>query len=134
MSFPDPLSLENGFNAANSYTRTSQDASGSRWFDTAASATEPRTLEIKHQVSGKGKDAVDRHLIKISTTKLDTEQVPHIVVVSTTLSLPRNTIVTATNVYNNVANMIDLLTALQWAPLQTALTTTYVDKLLRGEQ
>jgi len=134
MSFTDPLSLENGFNAANTYTRTSQDASGSKWLDTASTAAEPRTLEIRHQVVGKGKDAVDRHLLKISTTKLDTEQVPHLVTVNVTISLPRNTVVTSTNVINNVANMMDLLSAGQLAPLITALTTTNIDKLLRGEQ
>jgi hypothetical protein len=134
MAFTDPLSLENAFNAANSFVRTFQGPNGSEFIDSASTATEPRGLKIKHQVSGKGSEAVDRHLIQFYYTKLDAETLPRTGVVNTTLAVPRSAIITPTIMYNLLSNMIDLLTAQQWAGLQAGMTTTWVDKLLRGEQ
>lgn len=134
MALSDPLSLENSANAAKSFTRTGFDSSGSNWIDTSSSASEPRGLKIKHQVSGRGKDAVDRHLLSFYVTQLDADGVPRTAVVNTTVAVPRSDVITSTHVYDLIANCIDLLTAGQWAGIQTALTTTNVDKLLRGEQ
>lgn len=134
MAFSDTLSLENAFNAANSFVRTNQDASGSNWIDSASTASEPRGLVIKHQVSGKGSAAVDRHLIQLYYTKLNAEAIARTGQVNITLAMPRDSIITNTIMYNLVSNGIDLLTGLQWAGLQAAMTTTYLDKILRGEQ
>lgn len=134
MAFADPLSLENAFNAANSFVRTNQDAKGSSFIDSASTPTEPRGLVIRHQVSGKGAEAVDRHLVQAYYTKLDAETIPRTGIVNVTLAMPRNAVITNTIMYNLVSNLIDLLTAQQWAGLQAGMTTTWLDKLLRGEQ
>lgn len=134
MAFADPLSLENAFNAANSFVRTFQDARGSAFIDSASSATEPRGLVIRHQVSGKNADAVDRHLVQAYYTKLDPETIPRTGIINVTLAVPRSSIITPTIMYNLMSNLIDLLTAQQWAGLQAGMTTTWMDKLLRGEQ
>lgn len=135
MAITDPLSLENAFNTANSFVRTSQDASGSNWIDSSSSTpSEPRGLSIKHQISGKGKDAVDRHLLSAYYTKLDAETIPRTGVVNITLSMPRNSVITSAIMYNLVANLIDFLMAGVFASSVTSLTTTNVDKILRGEQ
>jgi hypothetical protein len=134
MALTDPVSLENAFNTANNFVRTQQSATGSDWIDTASTPQEPRGFKIKHQVSGKGKDIVDRHLISFYSTKMDAETIPRTAVVNLTLAVPRNTIITNTIMYNLLSNLIDLLTALQWAGAQAGMTVTNVDKLLRGEQ
>jgi len=134
MAFSDTLTLENAFNAANSFAKTSQDASGSRYIDTASTPAEPRLLVIKHQLSGKGTSAVDRHLVQASYQKLDAEGDPFTGVVNVTMAQPRSAAITSTIMYNLIANLIDLLTSATFASTHTALTTTNIDKLLRGEQ
>lgn len=134
MALSDTLSLENAFNAANSFVKTSQDANGSNYIDSASTASEPRGLKFKHSVQGKGTTAIDKHLIQAFYTKLDTEQVDHTAVVNLTVSMPRNSVITSTIVYNLIANLIDFLMSGVFATSVTALTTTNVDKILRGEQ
>jgi hypothetical protein len=135
MAFADTQSFENAFNAANSFVRTKQDATGSEWLDTANSTpSEPRGFRLKHSTSGKGVDAIDRHLIQFYQTKLDSLGVPRTGVINVTLSFPRATVITSTIMYNIIANTIDLLMAGVFATSVTSLTTTNVDKLLRGEQ
>lgn len=134
MALSDTLTLENAFNANNTFVKTKQDLTGSNYIDSASSAAEPRFLNFKHSATGKGMDAVDRHLIQFGYTKLDTENVPRLGQVNTTLVVPRSTIITPTIMYNLIANLVDFLMAGVFASSVTSLTTTNVDKIFRGEQ
>jgi len=134
MALSDSLTLENAFNTNNTFSRTKSSPDG-EWVDTASTPAEPRGLKVKHQVSGKGSNAVDRHLIQVYKTKVSTtDGQPKTAVVNITMNLPRDAILSSTDVYNLFMNAVELIAASQFGPLITALTLTNFDKILRGEQ
>jgi hypothetical protein len=110
------------------YALVRQDGNGTTRLDTATTLAAPAYLSIKHSTSGKGKAAVDRHLVQIART-VDSTPEPVQLVVNFTLAVPRDSVVTAQMVYDAVANIIDFISA----GGLTSLTTTTVDGLLRGE-
>lgn len=111
-----------------SYALVNQDATGSRRLDVASTLAAPGLLSIKHSVSGKGKAAVDRHLVQLSRTITSSPQ-DAVLIANFTLAVPRDTVVTAQIVYDTVANIFDFL----MSGGLTTLTTTNIDALLRGE-
>jgi hypothetical protein len=113
------------------FRRVASLPNGSDWIDIATNLTEPGRMKILHSVNGKGVDTVDRHLIQMARTKIDTAGVPRTLTLNFTLSVPRSTAVTSQIVYDAVANMLDLLSD---GALTTALADTdAVAQLLRGE-
>lgn len=84
--------------------------------------TEPQLMEIKHSVSGKAPNIIDRHLVSFSETVKDSLGVSQVVVCNFTLAVPRSSVITRAKVNDQFRYLINLLS-----------NTTYVDKLLRGE-
>lgn len=111
-----------------SYALINQDSSGSRRLDVASSLALPNLLSIKHSVTGKGSQAVDRHLVQISRTVASTIS-PVSLVANFTLAVPRDTAVTSSIIHDTVANLLDFLMNGDLA----TLTTTNIDALIRGE-
>lgn len=111
-----------------SYALVNQDSTGSRRLDVASTLAAPGLLSIKHSVSGKGKAAVDRHLVQLSRTITSSPQ-DAVLIANFTLAVPRDTVVTSQIVHDTVANLLDFLMNGELA----TLTTTNIDSLLRGE-
>jgi hypothetical protein len=106
------------------------DNTGTQRIDVATDLSEPALFVIKHSTQGKGLDAVDRHLVQISDTQIDTNGKSVTFTLNVTLSVPRNVAITKQLVYDRVVNMCDFLTDGQ---LASVTTTANLDSLLRGE-
>lgn len=112
------------------YRLQSQDKDGSRRIDVATTLQAPGVLSIKHSLTGKGSQAIDRHLVQISRTVMTALGVPASVVVNFTLAVPRTVEVTPTMAKDAVANLIDFIADGQ---ITSLATTANLDALMRGE-
>lgn len=129
MSFPSTITVDDASGDDVSYVLISPDASGSRRVDTASTPAAPATMLIRHNVSGKGSDAVDRHNVTFNRVITATPE-PVTLVCSFTVAVPRNSAVTSTIVIDQIANLIDFLLA---GGLATIADTANLVALLRGE-
>jgi hypothetical protein len=82
---------------------------GARRIDIASTPSEPKTLEIRHSVSGKDGNAVDRHLVSAVKTKLDSAGIPRKGIVNLTMTVPRTTAISQTDVLDLLAAIVDLV-------------------------
>lgn len=111
------------------YRLVSTDTTGSRRIDIASTLALPATLVIKHSVSGKSPNVLDRHLVQLNKT------VATAVGVTTlncnfTITIPRDVAVTAAEVADVVSNLIDFLSD---SALSGYATHANLDALMRGE-
>lgn len=134
MALADTLTLEDSANAAITYSKTRQDLHGSEYIATFSTSQEPSGLYVKHSVSGKGKDTVDRHLLQFYKTKLDVETLPRTCLVNLTIALPRSLVTPVATPLPLLANLVDFLLNGGYATNFAAWPTTNTDKILRGEQ
>jgi len=111
------------------YRLVSTDQTGSRRIDIASTLALPATLVIKHSVSGKSPNVIDRHLVqlnKVVATAVGTTTMN----CNFTITVPRDVAVTGTVVSDVVSNLLDFLS-------DSALTGytphANLDALLRGE-
>jgi hypothetical protein len=105
---------------------------GARRIDITSTPSEPKTLEIRHSTSGKDGNAVDRHLISASLTKLDSAGIPRKGIVNLTFTLPRSTAISETNVLDLFAAITDLVCDGGFG--DSGMTgTTNAAAILRGE-
>jgi hypothetical protein len=131
MTFATDLVLDDADGTDVTYRLRSTTADGSQRIDIATDLRNPALLVIKHTTSGKGIDAVDRHLVQFSRTLTDTNGKPATLTINTTLNVPRNSVITNQIVYDQVANLLDFLSD---GALSSGLTDTdAVTALLRGE-
>jgi hypothetical protein len=111
------------------FVLTKTNGDGTTRIDQTATLSLPHLLNVKHSTTGKGVDAVDRHLIQIvksvSATPADVQ-----VVANFTLAVPRNVAVTSAIIYDVIANICDFLMS---GGLTTLASTTNIDAVLRGE-
>ena len=111
------------------FRMVSQDQNGTRRIDIASTLALPSVLVIKHSVSGKAPNIVDRHLIQLNktvATALGTVPLS----ANFTLAVPRDIAVTSAMVYDVVSHIVDFLTD----GTQTGLAVTAnIDAILRGE-
>lgn len=114
------------------YNMLFQGPAETRRIDVASTAAEPGYLVIKHSASGKNGDAIDRHLVQFSRTKLSSTGVPRVCTANFTLSIPRDTVITATIVEDLVANLVDLISDGGFSGSGFAGVTNLV-ALMRGE-
>lgn len=128
MAFADPLVLDDASGDDVTYNLTSQGQGGTTRLDAATTLAAPALFKIQHSVTGKGRAAVDRHLVQCTRTLADTSNEATLTV-NFTISAPRSALITDQIVYDQVANLLDFLMA---GGLST-LTTTNIQKLLRGE-
>lgn len=74
MSFPNDITLNDGVNE-HIYSLRSLENSKSLRSVAASGLATPKTMVISHQVNGTGITATDRHLVKLTEVKTDTEGV-----------------------------------------------------------
>jgi hypothetical protein len=106
---------------------------GSRRIAENSSLSEPHMLEIKHSTSGGNGSQIDRHLISLARTRLNTAGVPRKAVVNLTLSVPRDTIITKTDIYNLVSQVVSFMVGGGWTYESGFPDKEKVDQMLRGE-
>lgn len=131
MAFTDELVLDDADGTDVTYRLRSRDLNGSQRIDIATNAQNPGLLSIRHSATGKGSDAVDRHLVSLTRTLTDAVGKQVTLTVNFTMAVPRNSVITNQIVYDAVGNILDLLT-------DQALTlglsdTDAIASLLRGE-
>lgn len=132
MSFTDTLTLDDASGDDTVYVKLSQDSTGTRRLNSASTSAEPSALVIKHTSSGAGVNAVDRHLVQFSQTKLDANDIPRSAIVNFTMAVPRATVITSAMVIDLVSNLIDLISDGTFGPTGIGGTVA-LTQLLRGE-
>jgi len=131
LSFADELVLDDADGTDVTYRLRSRDLNGSQRIDVATNAQNPGLLSIRHSSTGKGLEAVDRHLVSLTRTLTDTVGKQVTLTVNFTLAVPRNSVITNQIVYDAVGNILDLLTD---GALTAGLSDTdAISSLLRGE-
>lgn len=112
------------------YKLIRSNASGTTRIDVATNLSAPALMEIKHETRGRGSDALDRHLVSLSRTVIDSQGVPRVLTCNFTVAVPRAAVVTQAMVRNIISNMIDFMAD---GAIATLATTANIDALLRGE-
>ena len=123
------LVLKNAGGSDVTYRLVSQDLLGTRRIDIAGTLALPATLGIKHSVSGKAPNVVDRHLIQLNKA-VATATGSATATINFTLTVPRDIAVTPAIIHDMVSNMLDLLTDGTYTGMATTPT---LDAVLRGE-
>lgn len=104
------------------------------WIDTSSTMLEPRTLSVKHTVSGKDSAAVDRHLIQLAHRKMNTSGAPKDLIVNLTVAVPRDSVVTTAMVEDAIANIVSLVCNHAFSTTTGFTNDTVIQQILRGEQ
>jgi hypothetical protein len=131
LAFTDELVLDDADGTDVTYRLRSRDLNGSQRIDISTNAQNPGLLAIRHSSTGKGLDAVDRHLVSLTRTLTDTVGKQVTLTVNFTMAVPRNSVITNQIVYDAVGNILDLLTD---GALTAGLSDTdAIASLLRGE-
>lgn len=126
MAFTDPISVNDNSAALQGFTRTGYNPNGSDWVENDATATDVRSLVIRHSNVGSsatpGGKPLRRHLVQFVHSKWNaslgkTEKF----VMNLTFTVDPQSALTTTNQY-------DIL-----AFVKNFLTTTNFDKLVRDE-
>jgi hypothetical protein len=112
------------------YRLISQDSQGSRRIDIATTLVSPATLVIKHTSSGSGPNAVDRHLVQFNRTLEDAQGKLVTLTTNFTLAVPRNAVMTAATIADEVCHLIDFLSS---GGVSTLASTANIESLVRGE-
>jgi hypothetical protein len=112
------------------YRLVSSEKDGSKRIDIATSLASPAHLAIRHSVSGSAGNSVDRHLVQFTRTFQDDLGKPLTVTTNFTLAVPRNVAITAGDVADEVARLIDFLSS---GGVATLASTVNIESLLRGE-
>lgn len=105
---------------------------GTLRIDSGSTLSEPRQLAIRHSTTGAGADLVDRHLIQATTTKIGSSGKPRTATVNMTFAVPRDTAVSANDVKDLAALIIDLVSNGSFGDAGFGATTN-MDALFRGE-
>jgi hypothetical protein len=115
------------------YALVGIDATSSKRIDTSSTLSEPKILSVKHSSTGSGANQVDRHLVQCSVTKLNTAGVPRTGVVNLTVAMPRDTIITANDIEDCIANIVSLVCNHAFSATTGFTNDTVITQLLRGE-
>jgi len=132
MSLSDTLTLDNATGTEATFALQGRDTSGARRIDTASSLATPQTLVIKHSKSGVGQNAVDRHLVQLSRTELDSNGIARTAIVNFTMAVPQSTVFSSTEILDLCGYLVDLITDGGWTASGFAGTTA-LTQLLRNE-
>jgi len=126
------LTLDDASGDAVAYNLQAYLPDGARRIDTASTPSEPRVLEIKHTTSGTGANTVDRHLVSVSSTKLDSAGIPRKGIVNLTFTQPRSTTISNADIFDLFAAIVDLCADGGFS--DSGFTgTTNATAILRGE-
>jgi len=110
MSFTDSQTLDDASGDAVAYALISRDGKGTVRRDVATTNSEPGLMAIRHDISGKGANILDRRLLQFSKTVTDDQGVPRIATVNLSLIVPRHDVITDQIVIDLVANAADFIT------------------------
>jgi len=130
VSFTDDIVLDDVSGDDVTYRLVTRDGNGSRRIDIATDLTQPAHLSIRHSVAGAGANAVDRHLVQFTRTINDSTGIPRTLTVNLTMAVPRNAVITAALVKDQLANLVDLLSD---GAVTSLASTNNISSLLRGE-
>lgn len=119
MSFEATLALKDRSAAVVNFLRVKGDTERVTYISANSTVGLPNQLMIAHQIAT-SPTGVDRHLVKLSKTVLDSNSKQQTLVLNCTFSVPRLGITR-----NDIDDVI--------AELKEFLTTARVDALLRGE-
>lgn len=92
------ITLADSAAANKTFTQNKIDSSGSERIDTSTSLASPRIMAVRHSTSGKGPSAVDRHLVQFTHQETDSNGNTLGVVVNTTISVPRASSISRTEI------------------------------------
>lgn len=106
--FSGSIALDGATGTESTFVLISQSNGESTRIDSSTTPAEPKLMNVKHTVSGKGAAAVDRHLLQFSLTKNDGSGIPRVAVVNFTIAVPRSTITTA-DVKDLAAHAVDFI-------------------------
>ena len=98
MSLSSTIVLKDNAAADKTFVQNQLDGSGSQRIDVSSNLSNPRVMKLSHSSSGKGVDAVDRHLVQFASTETDVNGKVVTVIVNTTLSVPRNSQISRTDI------------------------------------
>lgn len=107
----------------------STDTTGSRRIDIASTLALPATLVIKHSVSGKSPNVIDRHLVQLNKV-IPTAVGSVTLTANFTLTVPRDVAVTSAEVFDITSNVLDFLSD---SALTGYAAHANLEALLRGE-
>ena len=107
----------------------SQGPDGSKRIDVASSLALPNVLTIKHSVTGKAPNVVDRHLVQVNKTVVTTTGSASINC-NFTVTVPRDVALTPTLIHDAICHIVDFLTDGAATGLATSAN---IDAVLRGE-
>jgi len=111
------------------YKLVKTDGTGSQRIDPTTTLSTPKLMTIRHSTSGKGADAVDRHLVSFSQTVAGS-LAPRTTTVNVTIASPRDVAVTQQMIRDLIVNAIDFLSD---GAIASQATTANIDAILRGE-
>lgn len=107
--FPATIALANASAVDKNFTQIRLEDSGSVRIDESTNTLTPRKMAIRHSVSGKPDEYVDRALVQFSTVAIDSNGVPRTLVMNFTLAVPRNAAITRTHINDSIAFLRDFL-------------------------
>lgn len=76
------------------YTLRSASGNAAEYVDATSSPSAPRLAKVSHSLKPIGSRGSDRHTILLQNVILDSDNVPHIVSASVTITVPRAAVVT----------------------------------------
>lgn len=125
----DPVALKDHSDTTHNYrTIANGTANGTvTRIDDSTNLASPGLLVIKHNKTGKGVDAVDRHLIQVSDVISDASGSSQITV-NVSLAVPEHSRVSKSMVYSTIRKALGF-----YATGDPTVDTTVVDQILRGE-
>lgn len=131
MAFAADIVVDDASGDDVTYRLRSSEANGTQRIDIATDLRNPALLTIRHSTTGKGLDAVDRHLVSMTRALTNTNGNQVVLTLNFTLAVPRDSVVTNQIVYDQVANLLDFLSD---GALSAGLSDTdAITSLLRGE-
>jgi hypothetical protein len=103
--FASTISILNGAATpvAKSFVQVVLNPTGSIRQDSSSTVIAPTRMIINHAVQGKGADTIDRHLLQFTTARVNSLGVSRTLTTNFVLAVPRDSIITASDVADHVA-------------------------------
>jgi hypothetical protein len=124
MAFSSTITVADLSSTNINFSETGRDLSQVKRIDDSTTLDLPRMLIIKHSSSKVKNETIDRHLVQLSVAKRDANGVEGVGICNFTVSVPRNGVVTATD----IRELVQMLAV--WA---NGSSQANVVALLRGE-
>lgn len=134
MAFADNITLHDNSGNAQVFARIVAPLdTGIRRMADFSDSVAPVYLDVRHKAEGSGQKTRDRHNITLSATMVDTSGSPVTILVSTTLVVPRNAVITPEMVRDTVAYQTDFVTGGGFSIATGFADDSRVNSIIRGE-